>query len=113
MPVYEWEYCNCWLTAIQLSSDSKVKPVDIMKALEEDDIESRPIWKPMHLQPIFSKYDFVGEEERKFSTVNSETGADDSVSGKLFEYGVCLPSDTKMVDEDLERICCVVKKLWE
>jgi dTDP-4-amino-4,6-dideoxygalactose transaminase len=113
MPMHEWEYCNCWLTAIQLSPNCPVKPMDIMKALEDDDIESRPVWKPMHLQPVFAECDFVGAEEREYNVLDEVTGADDSISGKLFEYGVCLPSDTKMTDEDLERICNVIKKLWE
>lgn len=94
MPTKEWNEPNYWLSCITLSG--KVKPLDIMDALEKDNIESRPIWKPMHLQPFFDKYDFVG------------TG----VSEKLFENGVCLPSDTKMTDEDLERVVKVIKGLW-
>lgn len=113
MPMYEWEYSNCWLTAIQILPECKVKPFDIMNALEKDDIESRPVWKPMHLQPIFAKYDFIGEEERAYNIIDKVTGADDSVSGKLFEYGVCLPSDTKMTNNDLERVCDIIIKLWE
>lgn len=113
MPLYEWEDCNCWLSAMQLLSECKVKPTDIMQALEKDDVESRPIWKPMHLQPVFADCDFVGEEDREYLVINEVTGADDSVSGKLFENGVCLPSDTKMTDEDLNRVCNVIKKLWE
>ena len=66
-----------------------------MIALEKDNIESRPVWKPMHLQPVFKKCD------------NNDT------SKKLFENGVCLPSDTKMENEDLQRICNVIKGLWK
>ena len=50
----------------------------------------------MHLQPFFVEYDYVGGD----------------VSEKLFENGVCLPSDTKMTDEDLEKICSIIKGLW-
>ena len=67
-----------------------------MEALEKENIESRPIWKPMHIQPIFESYDFIGE----------------GVSERIFEDGVCLPSDTKMADEDLYRVCDVIKMLW-
>lgn len=103
---------NCWLTAIRLDADCKVKPLDIILALEKDDIESRPIWKPLHLQPVFAGCDFVsGREDIK--VIDKETGADNSVAGMIFEYGVCLPSDTKMTEEDLERVCGVIKKLWE
>lgn len=94
MPVNEWNEPNYWLSCITLNGD--VKPIDIMKALEKENIESRPIWKPMHLQPVFEKYDFIGE----------------GVSEKIFENGVCLPSDTKMTDDDLDRVCQIIKLLW-
>ncbi|NJD04474.1 MAG: aminotransferase class I/II-fold pyridoxal phosphate-dependent enzyme [Ruminiclostridium sp.] len=94
MPINEWNEPNYWLTCITLSG--KVKPIDIMEVLEKENIESRPIWKPMHMQPFFEKYDFVGT----------------NVSEKLFENGVCLPSDTKMDDEDLYRTVEIIKRLW-
>ncbi|WP_312370260.1 DegT/DnrJ/EryC1/StrS family aminotransferase [Lachnoclostridium sp.] len=94
MPMNEWNDSNCWLSCIIVSG--KVKPLDIMKKLETNNIEARPIWKPMHMQPIFEQYDYIG------------TG----VSNKLFENGVCLPSDTKMADEDLYRVCNIIKELW-
>ena len=96
MPDNEWNRPNYWLSCITLN-DTKVKPLDIMQALEAENIESRPIWKPMHMQPFFEKYDFIGTD----------------VSQKLFENGVCLPSDTKMTDEDLYRICRIIKGLFE
>ena len=95
MPDNEWNRPNYWLSCITLN-DTKVKPLDIMQALEAENIESRPIWKPMHMQPFFEKYDFIGAD----------------VSQKLFENGVCLPSDTKMTDEDLLRICRIIKGLF-
>lgn len=120
MPVGENTSSNCWLSAIQLSDEAPVKPLDIILALEADNIESRPVWKPMHLQPVFASCDFVGVDEagnavgkEYFSVTDQETGADDSVSGTLFEHGVCMPSDTKMKDEDLARICEIVKNLWK
>lgn len=94
MPMNEWQDSNCWLSCITLSG--KVRPLDIMLALEAENIESRPIWKPMHMQPFFEKYDFIGE----------------GVSQELFENGVCLPSDTKMSDSDLERIVSIIKGLF-
>lgn len=112
MPMMEGTSSNCWLTSIQLDEDCNVKPLDIMEALEEDDIESRPIWKPMHLQPIFAKCDFVSLI-KEIHGIDEETGADNSVSGQIFEYGVCMPSDSKMTDEDLRRVCNVVKGLWK
>jgi len=94
MPSNEWDKPNYWLSSMILTG--KVSPFDIMKALEKENIESRPVWKPMHMQPFFEKYVFVGE----------------GIAEKLFENGVCLPSDTKMTDGDLERIVKIIKGLW-
>lgn len=94
MPINKWNEPNCWLSCVSLSG--RVRPLDIMEVLEKENIESRPIWKPMHMQPFFEKYDYVGR----------------GVSQKLFENGVCLPSDTKMTDEDLSRVCEIIKNLW-
>jgi dTDP-4-amino-4,6-dideoxygalactose transaminase len=94
MPVNDWNEPNFWISSIILNG--KVRPIDLFEALEAENIESRPVWKPMHLQPFFAKYDFVGTD----------------VSEKLFENGVCLPSDTKMTDGDLERVCKIIKGLW-
>ena len=90
MPINEWNQPNYWLSCITFSG---IRPLDIMLALEEENIESRPIWKPMHMQPFFAQYDYVGGV----------------VSEKLYENGVCLPSDTKMTDEDLARVCEIIK----
>lgn len=95
MPINEWNEPNYWLSCITLSGS--VRPIDIIEALEKENIESRPIWKPMHLQPFYEKYDYIGGD----------------VAEKLFENGVCLPSDTKMTDEDLDRVCNVIKELWK
>ncbi|MBP1934977.1 DegT/DnrJ/EryC1/StrS family aminotransferase [Ammoniphilus resinae] len=94
MPSNEWNEPNYWLSSMTLTG--KVRPLDVMAALEKENIESRPIWKPMHMQPFFEKYDFVGE----------------GVSERLFGNGVCLPSDTKMTDGDLERVVGIIKKIW-
>lgn len=94
MPSNEWNEPNYWLTSMTLTG--KVRPIDVMEALERENIESRPVWKPMHMQPYFEKYDCIGGD----------------VAEKLFENGVCLPSDTKMTDGDLERVCEIVKGLW-
>jgi dTDP-4-amino-4,6-dideoxygalactose transaminase len=94
MPINDWTKPNYWLSCITLTG--KVKPLDIMEALEKENIESRPIWKPMHMQPFFAHYDYIGE----------------NVSETIFEEGVCLPSDTKMTEMDLKRISETIKKLW-
>lgn len=91
---------NHWLSVITLKENSKVKPLDIMEALEKENIESRPVWKPMHMQPVFKDYDFIKVEEKPVST-------------DLFERGVCLPSDTNMTKEDQKRVIDIIKKLWK
>lgn len=92
---------NYWLSCIILDNNSNIKPLDIMIALEQDNIESRPIWKPMHLQPVFKECDFIMTD---FSM--------ESVSGDIFNRGVCLPSDIKNTDEDTERIIRTIRKMF-
>lgn len=94
MPENEWDEPNYWLSCMILRG--KVRPLQVMELLEEFNIESRPIWKPMHMQPFFEKYDAI------------TTG----VAEELFENGVCLPSDTKLTDEQLRLICGLIKGLW-
>ena len=91
---------NHWLSVITLKEGCKVKPIDIMLALEKANIESRPVWKPMHMQPVFAKYDFVKIEEKP-------------ISEDLFNRGVCLPSDSKMMKEEQERVINIIKDLWK
>ena len=95
MPHNDWNEPNFWLSAMTVKG--KVKPLDIMLALEAENIESRPVWKPMHMQPVFKQYDFIGE----------------GVSEKLVKDGICLPSDSKMTDEDLARVVEIIKGVWE
>ena len=99
-PIPENTMPNHWLSVITIKKDSKVKPLDIMVALEKENIESRPVWKPMHMQPVFEKCDFIKV-------------ADEPVSKELFETGVCLPSDTKMTKEEQDKIVNIIKNLWK
>lgn len=95
MPINNWNEPNCWLTVMTIVG--RIRPLDIMEALEAENIESRPIWKPMHMQPFFSKYEYIGG----------------TVSENLFKNGICLPSDTKMTDDDLKRVCMIIKDKLE
>ncbi|WP_312562806.1 aminotransferase class I/II-fold pyridoxal phosphate-dependent enzyme [Anaerospora sp.] len=98
MPIQDWNDPNYWLTCIKLTG--LIKPKDIIFALEKNNIESRHIWKPMNFQPYYDGYDFITQ---------CEIG---SVSESIFENGICLPSDTKMSDDDLDRIVKIIKNLW-
>lgn len=82
---------NCWLSVITFQHQ---KPSDILTALQEANIEGRPVWKPMHLQPLFAGAEVFGGK----------------VSEEFFERGLCLPSDTKLSDDDLARIVHVVRE---
>ena len=82
-------FCNHWLTVIQIDKDSgEIKPEDLRLFLEEKSIESRPLWKPMHMQPVFKDAPFYG----------------DSVASNAFETGLCLPSGSNLTQEEKERI---------
>lgn len=95
MPDPSEDRSNCWLTAITIA-EGHITPNELISSLESDEIESRPVWKPMHLQPVFSSYDFVG----------------DRVAEDLFYRGICLPSDSKMTDEDLSRVVDIIRTAW-
>ena len=90
---------NSWLTSILLDPDCKTTPAEVIAALNDADIEARYIWKPMHLQPVFSNAPFV-------------SGGAKVVSEDIFNRGVCLPSDTKMGPAELERVVNCLKGLW-
>ena len=90
---------NYWLSTMLLKEESKVTPLNIMEALEKENIESRPIWKPMHMQPVFEKYDFIKVEEKP-------------ISEDIFARGVCLPSDTKMTKEEQQEVIRIIKELF-
>ena len=93
----EGSFSNYWLTTILLDERGAIDREQLRLHLERDNIESRPLWKPMHLQPIF---------QNCRSYVNG-------VSEGFFNRGLCLPSGTNMSDADLKRVVRQVKKLYE
>ena len=106
MPVEMNPYLDCsspnfWLSCFTINTEAmdKVNPEKVRLALEAENIESRPIWKPMHMQPVFAKNDFV--------SVNSE-----DVGADIFQRGLCLPSDIKMTEEQQERVINIIKGLF-
>lgn len=90
---------NRWLTSILLDQGCGVTPAQLLDALNAENIEGRHLWKPMHAQPVFAKNAYV-------------TAGQQSVSDDLFARGVCLPSDSKMTAEDLDRVCDVIRKVF-
>ncbi len=93
---------NCWLSCMTIAKGCPVTPDTVMDALEEINAESRPIWKPMHLQPVFAGYGFIAHHED-----GSSVGED------IFGRGLCLPSDIKNTDEDMELIIRTVKDCFK
>lgn len=91
---------NNWLSCMTIAQGCPVKPDQVMDALAECNIESRPIWKPMHLQPVFAGCDFVQVKEGM------------SVGEDIFNRGLCLPSDIKNTAEDMELIISVIRRLF-
>ena len=89
---------NFWLSCLTVNEGCSVTPEQIRLALEAENIESRPIWKPMHMQPVFAQNDFIHEG--------------DLVGEDIFARGLCLPSDIKNTQEDMERIIRIVRGLF-
>lgn len=91
---------NFWLSCMTIDEKTGVKPIDIMLALEKENIETRPIWKPMHMQPVFSDCDFISV-------------CDIPVSEDVFAKGLCLPSDIKNTAEDMDKIISMVRSFFK
>lgn len=110
MPVHMNPYLECskpnfWLSCITIdpnvagkAENGGVAPIitKIMNALAENDVESRPIWKPMHMQPVYSNFDFIKKGSK-------------AVNEEIFENGLCLPSDIKMTPEQQDMVIDIVK----
>ena len=95
MPEAPWGHCSRWLTVItidpvQFGADRE----QVRVALEAESIESRPVWKPMHLQPIFRKCEYIGN----------------GIAEELFEKGLCLPSGTAMAKSEQQRVIDIIRK---
>lgn len=92
-------FANYWLSSILVDPKvtNGINRETLRLALEAENIESRPLWKPMHLQPIFEKYPYYGNE----------------VAATLFENGLCLPSGSNLTESDRNRIGVAVKNLFQ
>lgn len=88
-------FCNGWLSTIQFNNIDNYKV--IYEQLRDNNIESRPLWKPMHLQPIFKDYPYYG----------------DGLSERLFKTGLCLPSGSNMTSDEQTRVIDIIKKCFD
>jgi pyridoxal phosphate-dependent aminotransferase EpsN len=102
MPELESTMSNRWLTTLTIDSQHiKLTPYEILDRLAEENIEVRPVWKPLHLQPIFEGCDYFTHEDGI------------SVSDKLFATGLCLPSGSNMKEEEQQRVITTLLKLLD
>ncbi|MER1984391.1 MAG: DegT/DnrJ/EryC1/StrS family aminotransferase [Solibacillus sp.] len=99
MPELEDTFSNRWLSTMTLdSSKITVTPYELIDQLEAANIEARPVWKPLHMQPLFDGCKFYSH-------------GDEAVSEQLFEDGVCLPSDSKMTVEEQQTVIDLILNL--
>ena len=100
-PYLECSDPNFWLSCITINeaSQNKVTPEILRLALDRENIESRPIWKPMHLQPVFAKKDYIS--------------AGEDVGEDIFRRGLCLPSDIKMTAKEQDRVIGIIKRCFD
>ena len=90
---------NRWLTTLLIDPEViKISRDEIIIAFEKENIETRPIWKPMHLQPLFKGFDFVSEKSN-------------DISAKLFRNGLCLPSGSSLLEKEQDRIIEIIHSL--
>lgn len=89
---------NFWLSCLMINKGQTITPDDIRLELAKYNIESRPIWKPMHLQPVYANNDFIT--------------LDDPVGEDIFARGLCLPSDNKMTQEEQDIVINIIKRFW-
>ena len=90
---------NFWLSCLLIDDSCDVTPMTVMQALADANAEARPIWKPMHMQPVFAGCDFI-------------TAADTPVDEYIFAHGLCLPSDIKMTAEEQDGVIEVIKSCF-
>lgn len=97
MPELEGTFSNRWLSTMTLNTEKvKITPYELIDLLAEANIEARPVWKPLHMQPLFAESEFYPHSE------------DQIVSEELFANGICLPSDTKMTIEEQQKVIDVI-----
>ena len=97
MPELEGTFSNRWLSTLTLDPNKiNVTPYELIDVLDAANIEARPVWKPLHMQPLFEGCRFYAHAK------------DDIVSERLFAQGICLPSDSKMTIEEQGKVIDII-----
>ena len=99
-PYLECSSPNFWLSCITIDEGCPVDAIEVIKRLAELNVEARPIWKPMHMQPVFKGHDFI-------------SAYDTPVNEKIFRTGLCLPSDIKMTQEEQDFVINSIKAIFK
>ena len=131
-PITEGTTPNYWLSALIIDDDAMCRqvrddhqalyipeagrscPTEILEAITSVNAEGRPIWKPMHMQPMYRMHEAVGREGTLRCRTNAYiAGGVEDVGADIFRRGVCLPSDNKMTAEEQDRIIEVIRACFE
>ena len=100
--------------ALYIAEKGKTCPTEILKAIASLNAEGRPVWKPMHMQPMYRMHEFVTVDGSGRARTNAYiSGGTEDVGADIFEKGVFLPSDNKMNDEQIDRIIEVIRACFE
>jgi dTDP-4-amino-4,6-dideoxygalactose transaminase len=101
-------------TALYIPEEKKTCPTEILEALAEINAEGRPIWKPMHMQPMYRMHEFVTREGSGRCRTNAYiAGGCVDVGADIFERGLCLPSDNKMTAEEQDTVIALIRSCFE
>ena len=100
--------------ALYIAEEGKTCPTEILEAISGINAEGRPIWKPMHMQPMYRMHEVVGREGTLRCRTNAYiAGGVEDVGADIFQRGVCLPSDNKMTEEQQDQIIAVIRACFE
>lgn len=100
--------------ALYIPEKSKSCPTEILEAISSINAEGRPIWKPMHMQPMYRMHECIGREGSMRARTNAYiAGGITDIGADIFQRGVCLPSDNKMTEEQQSRIIKCIEACFE
>ncbi len=100
-------------TASYVPEDNKTCPTEVLEALASIKAEGRPIWKPMHMQPLYKNNDFIVKNGSLRLTETNKNEVMENVGENVFQRGLCLPSDNKMTENDQDKVIEVIKRCFD
>lgn len=131
-PITDGTEPNYWLSALIISKDAMCRqvrddtsalyvpepgkscPTEILEAISYINAEGRPIWRPMHMQPMYRMHEVIGRDGSLRCRTNAYiAGGVEDVGADIFQRGLCLPSDNKMTAEQQDRVIEAIKRCFE